>query len=157
MFYEYEKEGQLVRLEQEALKKKTRSVLHKRINTKKRSLIKLTIISFASLEQADAKYTLYIAFTKDSERGITVHQKNALEVPDFFFALFQKYLVFKLRVAPGPAFYSFFLAPSRLLAVRLFSKNPLSSQLARLQTTTLCYNKGLRPRFAARVLGFLLQ
>ena len=41
VFYEYEKEGQLERPEQEALKKKkTRSVLHKRINTKKRSLIK---------------------------------------------------------------------------------------------------------------------
>ena len=40
VFYEYEKEGQLERPEQEALKKKTRSVLHKRINTKKRSPIK---------------------------------------------------------------------------------------------------------------------
>ena len=32
-----------------------------------------------------------------------------------------------------------------LLAVRLFSKNPSSSLLAQLQTTTLCYNKGLGP------------
>ena len=34
VFYEYEKEGQLVRLEREALKKKEQ-FLHKRINTKK--------------------------------------------------------------------------------------------------------------------------
>ena len=39
----------------------------------------------------------------------------------------------------------FLRAVDRLLAVWLFFQNPSRCPLARLQTTTLCYNEGLEP------------